>query len=147
MLDKLNHFLGVRAMQKTHFDDKYPIFELEIPKSQTSATSASELIARLKADVDTHPSVAFIAVFDHYAHTKSLPMGDVAEEIIAAQNIVFCFGIKLPANPRVMAVRPRSIGVTEFAQHFVVNFMEPPMPIATMAMEGWVKALRDKPAA
>ncbi|HUN00216.1 MAG: hypothetical protein B7X12_02640 [Halothiobacillus sp. 20-53-49] len=133
-------------MQKTHFDDKYPVFEIEIPKAQTTATCASDLIARLKADIDAHPSVAFIAVFDHYAHTKSLPMGEVAEEIIAAQNIIFCFGIKLPQNPRVMAVRPRSIGVTEFADHFVVNFMEPPMPIATMAIEGWVKALRDRPA-
>jgi hypothetical protein len=147
MHHKFHAFYEARSMQKTHFDDKYPIFEIEIPKKETSATSAGDLIARLKADIDAHPSVAFIAVFDHYAHTKSLPMGEVAEEIIAAQNIVFCFGIKLPKNPRVMAVRPRSIGVTEFADHFAVNFMEPPMPIATMAMEGWVKALRDRPAA
>ncbi|MHB1230392.1 MAG: hypothetical protein B7Z82_09170 [Halothiobacillus sp. 20-54-6] len=133
-------------MQQTHFDDKYPVFELEIKKTETTATCASDLIARLKVEVDAHPSVAFISVFDHYAHTKSLPMGDVAEEIIAAQNIIFCFGIKLPKNPRVMAIRPRSIGVTEFADHFVVNFMEPPLPIVTMALEGWVKALRDRPA-
>lgn len=130
-------------MQQTHFDEKYPVYELTLPKNETTAASASEIISRLKANVDSHPSVAFIGLFDHFAHTKSLPEGDIAEGIIAAQHIIFCFGVKLP-GARVMAVRPRSIAVTEFADHFVVNFMEPPMPIATNAMEGWVRALRDR---
>lgn len=130
-------------MQQTHFDEKYPVYELTLPKNETTAASASEIISRLKANVDSHPSVAFIGLFDHFAHTKNLPEGDIAEGIIAAQHIIFCFGVKLP-GARVMAVRPRSIAVTEFADHFVVNFMEPPMPIATNAMEGWVRALRDR---
>jgi hypothetical protein len=132
-----------RIMQQTHFDEKYPVYELTLPKSETTAANAAEIIARLKVDVDKHPSVAFIGLFDHFAHTKSLPMGEVDESIVAAQHIIFCFGVKLP-GARVMAVRPRSIGVTEFADHFVINFMEPPMPVATTAMEGWVKALRDR---
>ncbi len=40
-----------------------------------------------------------------------------------------------------MSVRPRSIGVTEFADKFVVNFMEAPNPIANEAMDSWVKIL------
>lgn len=130
-------------MQQTHFDEKYPVYELTLPKSETTAASASEIISRLKVNVDDNPNVAFIALFDHFAHTKRLPEGEIGEGILAAQHIIFCFGIKLP-SARVMAVRPRSIGVTEFADHYVVNFMEPPMPIATNAMESWVRALRDR---
>ena len=130
-------------MQQTHFDEKYPVYELTLPKSETTAASASEIIARLKVDVENNPTAAFIGLFDHFAHTKNLPEGEIAEGIIAAQHIIFCFGLKLP-GARVMAVRPRSIAVTEFADHFVVNFMEPPMPLATNAMEAWVRALRDR---
>jgi len=87
--------------------------------------------------------VTYIGEFDHYAHTSSLPDGEIAEDIIAARNIIFCFGIKLP-EPTVMAVRPRSIGVTEYKDRFVINFLEPPMPMATEAMENWVKSLKDR---
>jgi hypothetical protein len=44
-----------------------------------------------------------------------------------------------------MAVRPRSIGVVEKADRFVVPFLEAPMPLANAAMEGWVKALARSP--
>jgi hypothetical protein len=60
-----------------------------------------------------------------------------------AKNLVFCFGIKLP-NPAVMAVRPRSIGVTQTARGFVVNFMEAPMPKANTAMEAWALSLKNR---
>ena len=82
----------------------------------------------------------FIAHFDHLAHTQSID-GDINPDILSAQHIIFCFGMKLP-NASVMAVRPRSIGVVELADAFVINFMEPPMPVATQAMIGWVKALQ-----
>ncbi len=130
-------------MQQTHFNEKYPVYELVLNKQETTAQSAAEVIARLKAQITANPNAAFIGLFDHYAHTAALPEGEIAPDILAAQHIIFCFGIKLP-NPRVMAVRPRSIGVTEFADQFVINFLEPPMPIATQAMEGWVMALRDR---
>jgi hypothetical protein len=45
-------------------------------------------------------------------------------------------------NAHVMTVRPRSIGVTEFADKFVLAFLEPPMPVATEAMVTWVKSLQ-----
>jgi hypothetical protein len=122
---------------------KYPAYELTLQKNEMTATSASEITSRLKANVDSHPIAAFIGLFDHFAHTKNLPEGEIAENIIAARHIIFCFGVILP-GARVMAVRPRSICVTEFADHFVVNFMEQPMPVATNAMESWVRALRDR---
>jgi hypothetical protein len=45
-----------------------------------------------------------------------------------------------------MAVRPRSIGVVEKADRFVITFLEAPMPLANAAMDGWVKARARSPA-
>jgi hypothetical protein len=128
-------------LQQTHFDNKYPVYEARLEKSETTAKSCSEVLERLKADIEADKRTKFIGEFDHLAHTRGIG-GEVADDIRAAGHVVFCFGMKLP-NARVMAVRPRSIGVTEFDDHFVINFLEPPMPVATEAMEGWVKALRD----
>ncbi|MCP4994572.1 MAG: hypothetical protein GY934_12410 [Gammaproteobacteria bacterium] len=133
-------------MKQTILQEKYPVLDLEINKSETRFTSVDEILAFLKGRIDSHPKAQYIAIFDHFAHTTALPDGEVAEDILAAKNIVFCFGIKLP-NPHVMAVRPRSIGVTEKADHFIVNFMEAPMPMANQAMEEWAKSLRNSAAA
>ncbi|MDM7321923.1 MAG: hypothetical protein P3W87_001260 [Gammaproteobacteria bacterium] len=128
-------------MKQTVLMEKYPVFELELLKSETTFQSVDAIIAHLKEKIDAHPVAAFIGIFDHYAHTKGLPEGQVAENIKDAKLIVFCFGTALP-NPHVMAVRPRSIGVADLGDKFVINFMEPPMPVATQAMEAWVKGLR-----
>lgn len=129
-------------MKQTVLMEKYPIFELELGKSETSFKSVEEIIAHLKGKIDAHPVAAFIGIFDHYDHTKGLPEGQVAPNILDAKLIVFCFGTALP-NPHVMAVRPRSIGVADLGDKFVINFLEPPMPVATQAMEAWVKGLRN----
>jgi len=129
-------------MKQSLLMEKYPTFDLQIGKDETSLTSVDEILAALKVNIDAHPKVAYIGIFDHLSHTKSID-GDIAPEIKDAKNILFCFGIKLP-NPRVLAVRPRSIGVTDMGDHFHISFMEPPMPMATDAMEEWCKALADK---
>ncbi len=129
-------------MKQSLFQEKYPVFTLELDKSETRFASVDEIIAYFKEKIESHPVARFIAVFDHYTHTKSLPNGDVAEGIVDAKHIIFCFGIALP-NPGVMAVRPRSIGVTETKSGFVVNFMEAPMPPANQAMEAWAKSLKN----
>lgn len=129
-------------MKQTVLMEKYPVFELELPKSETTFQSVDAIIAHLKEKIDAHPVAAYIGTFDHYTHTKGLPEGQVAENIQDAKLIVFCFGTALP-NPHVMAVRPRSIGVADLGDKFVINFMEPPMPVATQAMEAWVKGLRN----
>lgn len=129
-------------MKQTVLMEKYPVFELELPKSETTFQSVDAIIAHLKEKIDAHPVAAYIGIFDHYAHTKALPEGQIAPNILDAKLIVFCFGTALP-NPHVMAVRPRSIGVADLGDKFVINFMEPPMPIATQAMEAWVKGLRN----
>lgn len=124
--------------------EKYPAFDLTISKSETSCGTVEDVIARLKEKIDAHPKVAFIATFDHYAHTKAIE-GSIDSSILAAQNIVFCFGIALP-NAHVLAVRPRSIGVADLGDSFHLTFLEPPMELATKEMEAWCKGLADKTA-
>ncbi|MDX2482631.1 MAG: hypothetical protein QNK42_03115 [Pseudodonghicola sp.] len=131
-------------MKQSLLMEKYPVFDLEIAKSETSHTSVDDIIAALKAKIDAHPKVAYIATFDHYGHTTAIK-GTIAETLKAAQNIVFCFGVALP-NPHVLAVRPRSIGVADMGDHFHVTFLEPPMEVATREMEAWCKGLADKAA-
>jgi hypothetical protein len=125
--------------------ERYPVFSLEIDRTETSLRSASDIAARLRADIESHPSATYLATFDHRAHTESLPNGQIAPEILAAQNVVFCFGLTLP-EPCALALRPRSIGVAELPDGFVISFLETPMPVANSAMEYWARALRDRPS-
>lgn len=129
-------------MKQTILMEKYPIFEMELPKSATSYQDVDAILAYLQAKIEAHPIVGYIATFDHYTHTKNLTDGQIAPNIIDAKLIVFCFGIAIP-NPQVLAVRPRSIGVADLGDKFVINFLEPPMPVATQAMEAWVRDLRN----
>ena len=45
-----------------------------------------------------------------------------------------------------MAVRPRSIGIADMGDRFVVSFMDAPMKPANDAMQAWTLALRNVPA-
>lgn len=130
-------------MKQTLLLEKYPVYTLEIDRSETSYASADEICGYLRQRIEEHRCACFIADFDHLAHTCSLPDGEVGEDILAARNLIFCFGIALP-NPHVLAVRPRSIGVAETSRGFLVTFMEAPMPVANAAMEDWARALRDR---
>lgn len=132
-------------MKQTLLEEKYPIFSLEVGKSDTTFTSVDEIIAHLKLQIDEHRLATYIAIFDHYGHTRSLPEGQISAEILDAKNIIFCFGITLP-SPNAMALRPRSIGVVEMKECFVLTFMEAPMPLANVAMEEWARAIYNQPA-
>ncbi len=133
-------------MKHTLLQEKYPVFTLEVEKQETNFQSVSEIIDYLKQRIDEHKVARYIASFDHYDHTSGLEEGQISEEILDAKNIVFCFGIALP-NPQVMAVRPRSIGVVELANCFIITFMEAPMPVANVAMEEWARSVKNKQAA
>lgn len=135
-----------KPMKQSLVEERYSLFTLEIDKAETAFQSVDQIIEHLRRQVEDHPVARFIATFDHFAHTDGLTQGRVDESILAAQNIVFCFGIALP-NPQVMAVRPRSIGVVETADAFIVTFMEAPMPVANVAMEHWAHSIRNREAA
>lgn len=127
-------------MKQTLLQEKYPVFVAEIGKAETGCKSVDDIVAYLKEKIAGNPKVQFIGVFDHYAHTTRI-QGEINPAIKAAVDVIFCFGIALP-NPQVLAVRPRSIGIADMGDKFVVSFMEAPMKPANDAMEAWVKGLR-----
>lgn len=61
--------------------------------------------------------------------------------MIDAQNIVFCFGAAL-SNTKILAARPRSIGIAEFEDKFVIEFIEAPNEKIHEVMETWTKSLK-----
>jgi hypothetical protein len=61
--------------------------------------------------------------------------------MIDAKNIIFCFGKEIP-NPKILAVRPRSIGVCEFADKFEINFLEAPKEGLQKELEEWIDGLK-----
>lgn len=125
-------------MQKDMLQDTYPVYSLSIDKQASAMQSVDDIIQYLKQKIDEHAVARYIATFDHYAHTESLEDGVIDEQILAAKNLVFCFGIKLP-NASVLSVRPRSIGVCETRDSFVLNFLEAPVQMATDTMTGWIE--------
>jgi hypothetical protein len=128
-------------MKQTLLFEKYPLFVMEIGREETHCDSVDAICDYFRARIDAHRCAEFIAIFDHYAHTCRLPEGRVDGAILAAKNVIFCFGIALPCA-EALAVRPRSIGVAETTQGFLISFMETPMPIANTAMEDWAEGLR-----
>jgi hypothetical protein len=128
-------------MKQSLFNEKYPVFVAEIGKNETSFQSVPALVDYYKAKIAENPKVHFIAVFDHLAHTTKIG-GEIMPGLVAAVDIVFCFGFAIP-NPQVLAVRPRSIGIAELGEKFVISFMEAPMQPANQAMEAWTLALRN----
>lgn len=126
-------------MQQKIFKEKYPIFSLEFGKTESKYDCVPEILDALQQKIEAHPKAGFIARFNHFEHTTNIG-GEIADEIQDAQNIILCFGMQLPSADPV-AVRPRSIGVTDLGDRFVVNFLEAPNPIANETMETWAKSL------
>jgi hypothetical protein len=120
--------------------EKYPIHLLELEKTETPHQSLDAVLESLKATAEADPAVAMIGVFDHYAHTRKIG-GEIRPDILNAKNLIFCFGPRLP-QPEMLAVRPRSIGIAELADRFVISFLEAPMPEANRKMTEWVLGLR-----
>lgn len=129
-------------MKKTIFMDKYPVYTLEISKNETTLKNVDEILAYYKTKIDEHKIATFISIFDHYSHTKALE-GEINPEIKDAKNIVFCFGAALP-NTKILAARPRSIGVAELKNSFMIEFLEAPMEKLHDVMEAWSKAIANK---
>ena len=129
-------------MKQSILQEKYPVFTLDINKNETHYKTAQEIIEFFKEKIELHPVCKYIGEFDHYSHTKNLEHGEIAADIKDCKIIMFCFGNKL-LNGKITAVRPRSIGVTEFEDKFEIAFLEAPALIANEVMEGWVKELKE----
>lgn len=134
-------------MKQELLKEKFSIYKLDIDESETRFQSAQALTDYFKYCIDEHPIARFIAEFDHYSHTRGLQDGQLADSIIDARNVVFCFGSKLP-TAEMLALQPRSIGIAETDSRFTISFHEAPVAIANDTMESWMKSITDRqPAA
>ncbi len=128
-------------MKQMILQEKYPVFVLDVFKNETHYKTANEILNFFKGKIDAHPVCVYIGEFDHFAHTQKIN-GEINPEIKDCKIVMFCFGNKLP-NGKIPAVRPRSIGVTEYEDKFEISFLEAPALIANEVMENWVKELKN----
>lgn len=133
-------------MKQSVTEEKLALCTLQIGKDETSLGDIGAVVAHLRARIEAHPKARLIGVFDYYAHTTTVAGGTIAPEILAAQNILLCFGLTLP-EPQSLALRPRSIGVCELADRFIISFLEAPMPVANLTIEQWAASVCDRPVA
>ena len=127
-------------MQQIKIMDKYPLFTKEINKSNTKLKSIDEILNHIEDKISSHLVAVYIGRFDHYSHTSNLKDGEISEDIIDAKNIIFCFGKKL-LKPELLGVRPRSIGVAETDDKFIVSFLQAPNIDANNSMMDWVNSI------
>jgi len=128
-------------MTKSNLMDKYPVYSLSISKTQTNFKNIDEIIEQLKSFIEAHPVAIYISTFDHYTHTKSLgEEGKILEGLKSAKNLIFCFGKQIP-NTQILAVRPRTISVSELENSFSIDFLEVPNEQLQVLVEKWVKSL------
>lgn len=127
-------------MKQMMFKEKYPIFTLEVMKDETKFKTIDEMFAFFKKKIDTHSVATYIAEFDHMAHTKSLSDHAVQEGMIDAKNLIFCFGKEIP-TPKILAVRPRSIGIAEYEDRFDISILEVPNENLHQLLESWIKEI------
>lgn len=126
--------------KQTLLEEKVPVYTLELEPSECRFDTVAEIVEHFKKKIQEHPTARYLTSFDHYTHTSSLPNGQMAENIKAATNVVFCFGLTLP-DPIQLANRPRSIGICQTDERFIISFMEAPMPVANTVLEDWAKSL------
>ncbi len=131
-----------KSYKKTIFSEKYPVYTLEINKSETTYSTVEEIIIYLKTLVDEHKIAKYIATFDNYEHTSTLG-GEINPDIKDAQILIFCFGPAIP-NTKILAARPRSIAVAELENSFMVEFIEAPNEKLHDVMENWTKEIVTK---
>jgi hypothetical protein len=127
-------------MKQMILNEKYPVFILDINKTETNYTNVVDILKFFKDKINNHPVCKYIGEFDHYEHTKAIN-GEIASEIKDCQLILFCFGNKLP-NGKITAARPRSISVTEYEDKFEISFLEAPAFKANEVMESWISDLK-----
>ncbi len=120
---------------------QYHIQFMEFSKDEAAFANADEMIEHIKAQIDAHPMARYIATFDHYLHTKSLPQGRIADDIVDVKMAIFCFGPDI-SIPQLAGIRPRSISVVEHTDKYTVTFMNAPAPFIQDEMTKWSEQLK-----
>lgn len=113
----------------------------ELPKNDSANKTMDDLCRYFNDKIENHPFAKYIQTFDHCVHTETIEGATIDETIIGAKVVLFCFGKKL-LDSRVLAVRPRGIGICETESKFVISFLEAPNPALTETMVQWVRNLK-----
>lgn len=79
-------------MKKQLLQNKYPVFSIEIEKEKCIYESLPDILNFLKQKIEEDSIAKFVAVFDHFSHTKNIKDGVISPEIIDAQDIIFVLG-------------------------------------------------------
>ena len=64
----------------------------------------------------------------------------INSELKDAKNLIFCFGKQLPSS-KMLAVRPRSIGVSELQNSFSIDMLQVPNEELHKLTESWIKSI------
>ena len=128
-------------MTKSLFKEKYPINSLEINKNETTFKSALEIATFFEEKISSHPVAKYISTFDNYEHTSNIN-GAIQDGIEAALVIIFCVGKEIP-TAKILAIRPRAFGITEFENKFSIDFMDAPSENLIEVMSNWAKELKN----
>ncbi len=126
-------------MKKINLMDKYPVYTVEIKKSELIVSTTEEIINFIKEKIEKDPIATFISVFDHYSHTKDIKW-EIDPEIKNAKIILYCFW-KAITNPVMLWVRSRNLAIVEFEDKFVISFLEAPQEPANEKIQSWVNNL------
>lgn len=130
--------LGATDVEPLLFQGRFPARLRVYDKDQVRFHTLDELCQFLRDTIEKHPIARYIATFDHYAHTAGLRDGVINPSILGAKIVIFCFGKKLD-DPKMVAVRPRSIGICETETQFIISFLEAPESVPTETMEHWIR--------
>lgn len=128
-------------MKSILLKEKYPIYTLEIFKNEIKYKDINSIIKFLKNKIEENPVATFIAEFDQLAHSRA-NNGTAQEGMINAKNIIFCLGIDIPSS-KVMAVKPRAIGISEFEEHFELGILEVPNEEGHITLQNWIKDIQN----
>ena len=129
-------------MTKSIFKDKFSINSIQINKTNTTFTNAYDMASFLENKITSHPVATFISIFDNYEHTSNIK-GEIQDGIKNALVVIFCFGKAIPSS-KIMSIRPRSFGITEYEDCFSIDFMDAPSDEMTQIMITWAKELKNK---
>ncbi len=125
---------------------RYPAMIPELEKSDRICQTVEDVGDYFRARIAENPKTQFIGVFDHFAHTRKIG-GDWGGKSIRefARRRASSSASRSP-HPQILALRPRSTGVADMGDRFVVSFMEAPVQRANVAMESRSPGLREPPA-
>jgi hypothetical protein len=129
-------------MKHVQMLDKFPVYTLDILKTETTFKSADEVLEYLEIKVEAHPTGSIVAVFDHYGHVEAQKDSTIDPSILDCKSLIFCLANEIP-NAMIGALRPRSIAINELENKFVVNFQEAPKEAATNVMKEWVTGIKN----